>query len=76
MTVAILLSPLFKSLSLYVVILEHDSDKEPPNHTEVVIMDILNYIANQRAKDMCKLVKCVIEKLTNSSVIIALAVRG
>ena len=46
------------SLITNMVILEHDSDKEPPNHKEV--MDT----ADQRARDMRKLVKCVIEKLS------------
>ena len=41
------------------VILEHDSKKVPPNHKEVM------ETADMRAKDMQKLVKRVIEKLSN-----------
>ncbi len=39
------------------VILDHDSDQEPPNHQEV--MDT----ADRRAKDMQTLVKTVVGKL-------------
>lgn len=41
------------------VIMEHDSDQEPPNHQEV--MDT----ADRRAKDMQVLVKTVIKKFSD-----------
>ena len=43
-----------------IVILEHDSEKVPPNHKEVM------ETAHMRAADMRKLVKCVIEKLAQT----------
>ena len=46
------------SLITNMVILEHDSDEVPPNHKEVM------ETADKRAKDMQKLVKRVIEKLS------------
>ena len=47
------------SLITNMVILEHDSDEVPPNHKEVM------ETADMRAKDMQKLVKRVIEKLSD-----------
>ena len=48
------------SLITNIVILEHDSEKVPPNHKEVM------ETAHMRAADMRKLVKCVIEKLSQT----------
>ena len=48
------------SLITNMVILEHDSDREPPNHKEVM------ETADKRAGDMRKLVKRVIERLSQS----------
>ncbi len=45
------------SLVTNMVILDHDSDQEPPNHAEVM------ETADKRAKDMQTLVKSVIGKL-------------
>ena len=49
------------SLITNVVILEHDSEKTPPSHQEVM------ETGRMRAIDMHRLVKTVIEKLSESS---------
>ena len=48
------------SLITNIVIPEHDSEEVPPNHKEVM------ETAHMRAADMRKLVKCVIEKLSQA----------
>ena len=49
------------SLITNVVILEHDSEKTPPSHQEVI------ETGQMRAIDMHRLVKAVIEKLAEAS---------
>ena len=49
------------SLITNVVILEHDSDKVPPSHQEVI------ETGKMRAVDMHRLVKAIIEKLAQAS---------
>jgi purine-nucleoside phosphorylase len=49
------------SLITNVVILEHDSDKVPPSHQEVI------ETGQMRALDMHRLVKGVIEKLAEAT---------
>ena len=49
------------SLITNVVILEHDSDKVPPSHQEVM------EAGQRRAVDMHRLVKAIIEKLAKAS---------
>ncbi len=49
------------SLVTNMVILDHESDEEPPNHAEVM------ETADKRAKDMQTLVKSVIGKLCPSA---------
>ena len=49
------------SLITNVVILEHDSDKVPPSHQEVI------ETGQMRSLDMHRLVKGVIEKLAEAS---------
>ena len=49
------------SLITNVVILEHDSEKTPPSHQEVI------ETGQMRAIDMHRLVKAVIEKVADAS---------
>ena len=51
------------SLITHVVILEHDSNKVPPSHQEVI------ETGQMKALDMHRLVKGVIEKLAEASVL-------
>ena len=58
------------SLITNVVILEHDSEKTPPTHQEVMETGMM------RAADMHRLVKTVIEKLAQDSANQSLLMNG